>query len=102
MAERTDEHLLAGYRLGNRDDFDLLHDRWHTRLVDFFTGWRIGAEEAEEMAQLVWRRVGQNAYALSPGRDFAAWVHMTSMSLYRETVRYRPSAGVDHAASPPS
>lgn len=99
MTERTDEHLLAGYRLGHPDDFDLLRARWHARLVEFFTRWRVGPDEAEAMAQRVWRRVDQNAHALSPGRSFAAWAHMTSMSMYRDSVRYRPPGG--RAPAPP-
>lgn len=100
-SSETDESLMARFKEGSEDDFNVLFDRYSSHVINFVYRFLGSREEAEDLAQEVFLRVyrAQNRYDAS--RPFRPWLFAIASRLVSNRLRDRkrhPLASLDQQA----
>ncbi len=97
MDDRTDEQLLADYRLGELAAFRVLVERHHDELIRFLTRFMGDRAAAEDVFQDTFLQVHQSAASFDVTRHFKPWLFTIAANkgrdAHRRTAR-RPALGL--------
>lgn len=106
---RVHDNLRAGdHRNGSWDsrqcseatmhDLQAIYDDYHAKVVAY-AAMLLGRDEADDIAQAVFIKVGRSLGTLSDRSKLGAWIHAITLNTVRDVARKR-SSSPDHLAAP--
>ena len=101
--QRTDEQLLADYRLGDKASFSELVGRYQRELYHFLVRFLGNRAAAEDVFQETFLQVHQSAEQFDPQRRFRPWLFTIAANKARDLIRSqarRPTNPLQASISP--
>jgi RNA polymerase sigma-70 factor (ECF subfamily) len=86
--ESDERALVARLKQGDRRAFDLVYDRYRSRLAGFLLRLTRRRDLAEELLQETWIRLATHAPRLADDTRFAPWLFTVARNLFRSQRRY--------------
>lgn len=87
LREMTDEELMAHFQDGVVDAFDVLVDRYSSRLFRFVLDFVKDRHKAEDIVQDTFIRVYRNRHSYKPVAKFSTWLYTIGGNLARSEYR---------------
>jgi RNA polymerase sigma-70 factor (ECF subfamily) len=84
-----DSELVAVYLNGNERGFDVLVDRYQTRLLNFIYRTVGDRERAEDLVQEVFVRVYRHLERFDRSKKFSTWIYTIASNLAKNELRNR-------------
>jgi RNA polymerase sigma-70 factor (ECF subfamily) len=88
-ATRSDEELIAAFREGRLDAFNLLVERYKHQLVNFAYRFLGDYDEADDVAQETFIRLYRNKDSYRPVAKFSTWLYTIAANLAKTQLRRR-------------
>ena len=87
--ENTDESLMASFKEGSEDAFQILFDRYTAHIINF--AYRIigSQEESEDVAQDVFLRIYKSKERYDEDRPFKPWIFTIASRLISNHIRFK-------------
>ncbi len=85
--QRSDEQLLADYRIGDKGSFTALVSRYQRELYHFLVRFLGNRASAEDVFQETFLQVHQSAEQFDPQRKFRPWLFTIAANKARDLIR---------------
>lgn len=89
LREMDDSALAAAFLAGERRAFDLLVERYQTRLLNFVYRTTGDRERAEDLVQETFIRVYRHLHRFDQTKKFSTWVYTIASNLAKNELRNR-------------
>jgi RNA polymerase sigma-70 factor, ECF subfamily len=84
-----DADVVAAFLAGEEMAFDVLVERYQTRLLNFIYRTIGDREKAEDLVQEVYIRVYRHLHRFDPSKKFSTWVYTIASNLAKNELRNR-------------
>lgn len=87
---KTDEELMRAIQSGEVKAFDVLYDRYSTRMVNYFFR-RLGRDEhaAQDMLQELFTKIVEKPHLFDAGKRFSSWLFAVASNMCKNEYRRR-------------
>jgi RNA polymerase sigma-70 factor (ECF subfamily) len=87
---KTDEELMRALQSGETRAFDVLYDRYSTRMVNYFYH-RLGNESdvAQDMLQNLFMKIIEKPHLFNADKKFSSWIYAVASNMCKNEYRRR-------------
>jgi RNA polymerase sigma-70 factor, ECF subfamily len=89
LLAQDDAALVAAFTAGEMRAFDVLVDRYQTRLLNFIARTIGDRDRGEDLVQEVFIRVHRHLHRFDPTKKFSTWVYTIASNLAKNELRNR-------------
>ena len=101
--DRPDEELIERVKLGCRNSFQALYDRYKLKLFNYFFHLLGNRESAEDCTQDLFIHLYKKAALYAPRKKFSSWLYAMAKNMAYDVLRknkVRRAASLDSAVGP--